>query len=186
MWPWGHLAVGYLLYSGFCRVRWQRPPVETAAILVAFGTQFPDLIDKPLAWTFGVLPTGRSLTHSLVLASLLLGIAFVYARRSDRMHPTHWAAFATGYLSHLFADALYPLWTGEYAYTAFLLWPVTTTPPYETQQSFVAHFMQMEVTSFFLVQLLLMAGALIVWWLDGTPGKNLLQSGTRRAFSWTK
>ena len=65
MWPWGHLAVGYLVYSGLSRWRFGRLPGSVATLAVALGTQLPDLVDKPLAWTVNVLASGRSLAHSL-------------------------------------------------------------------------------------------------------------------------
>ena len=48
MWTWEHLAIGYLAYSLLSQLAWRRPPTVGAAITVAFGTQFPDLVDKPL------------------------------------------------------------------------------------------------------------------------------------------
>ena len=48
MWPWEHLTIGYLAYSLLSRLAWRRPPTVGTAITVAFGTQFPDLVDKPL------------------------------------------------------------------------------------------------------------------------------------------
>jgi hypothetical protein len=59
MWPWEHLAVGYLLYSVSC-VLWGRYPTRIGVAALAFGTQFPDLVDKPLGWWLGVLPSGQS------------------------------------------------------------------------------------------------------------------------------
>ena len=60
MWPWGHLALGYLLHSPLARARFGRPPTDRATLLLVIGTQLPDLVDKPLAWWLGVLPAGRS------------------------------------------------------------------------------------------------------------------------------
>jgi len=71
MWPWGHLAVGYLLWSVLVRDRRFRPPTGAETLLLAVGTQFPDAVDKPLAWSLGVLPNGRSLAHSVFLATAL-------------------------------------------------------------------------------------------------------------------
>lgn len=58
MWPWGHAAIGYLLFSMDTRLRYGRRPGGPATILLFFGTQFPDLVDKPLAWTLPLLPSG--------------------------------------------------------------------------------------------------------------------------------
>ena len=60
MLPWGHLAVGYLAYSLAVRVRSGGPPAGLAVAALAVGTQFPDLIDKPLVSWVSVLPSGRS------------------------------------------------------------------------------------------------------------------------------
>ena len=40
-------------------------------LALAIGTQLPDLIDKPLTYQFAVLPSGRSLGHSLFFAAVL-------------------------------------------------------------------------------------------------------------------
>ncbi|WP_423747212.1 metal-dependent hydrolase (plasmid) [Haladaptatus sp. SPP-AMP-3] len=167
MWPWGHLAVGYLCYSLWCRYR-NRPPSALGAVTVAVGTQFPDLIDKPLAWTFALLPTGRSLTHSVFTAGLLLAALWVGARRYEKHLPL--GAFAIGYLSHLAMDAVKPVMNGNFGDTSFLLWPVLSQPAYSTPKSFLAHFAEFEPTPFVLLQFALAGVALVVWMFDGAPG----------------
>ena len=57
MWPWGHLVFGYLLYL-LVRPRAWRNGDRFAVIVLMIGTQVPDIVDKPLAWWFGVLPSG--------------------------------------------------------------------------------------------------------------------------------
>ena len=74
MWPWGHVALGYLFYSLYVHWRHDRPPSAPAAIAVGVGTLLPDVIDKPLAWWAAVLPNGRSLAHSAVVMGLVLGL----------------------------------------------------------------------------------------------------------------
>ncbi|WP_223302002.1 metal-dependent hydrolase [Haladaptatus sp. R4] len=167
MWPWGHLAVGYLLYSFWCRTE-NRSPSAVGTVAVAFGTQFPDLVDKPLAWTFSVLPTGRTLTHSLLTATLLLGLLWIGVRRSERRIPL--GAFAIGYLSHLAMDSVHPFLQGRLADVSFLLWPVLSPPSYETSKSFSAHFANFGLTPFVLLQFALAGIALGVWIADGSPG----------------
>jgi hypothetical protein len=49
MWPWGHLAVGYLLSAGAAYLRDHSSPRGLAVVALAAGTQLPDLLDKPLA-----------------------------------------------------------------------------------------------------------------------------------------
>jgi membrane-bound metal-dependent hydrolase YbcI (DUF457 family) len=173
MWPWGHLAVGYLLYSGLCRWRFDRFPGSVATLAVAFGTQLPDLVDKPLAWTVSVLASGRSLTHSLLTALVICALVARYARR--RGHPTIGVAFAVGYLSHPFADGVLSLVSGEFRYLRYLVWPVLDLPPYETERSFLAHFLGIEATPFFTLQIVLVGFALVVWNRDGRPGLAALR-----------
>ena len=63
MWPWGHLGVAYLLYSLYSRGRFRRPPRPEPTLAVVFGSQFADLVDKPLAWGLG--PPRRSNARTL-------------------------------------------------------------------------------------------------------------------------
>ncbi|WP_121820739.1 metal-dependent hydrolase [Halostella salina] len=168
MWPWGHLAVGYLLWSQLARDRRGQPPTGSEAILLAVGTQFPDLVDKPLAWTFGVLPNGRSLTHSALVAGVVVAVVVLVCNGRDR--PLLGAAFGVGYGVHLATDALPTVVAGHYADLAFLAWPLLPPVEYETQQSFTAHFLGIEPTPLFLLQILLSAVALVAWVRDGLPG----------------
>lgn len=173
MWPWGHLAVGYLLYAGFTRWRFDRSPQGGATLALALGTQFPDLVDKPLAWTFHLIPSGRSLAHSLLTATLVCVFVWLYARRRGRSIVG--TAFAIGYVSHLFADALSPVLDGNYRYVSYLGWPVIDQPPYDPSIGFVGHFASITLTPYFVFQLVLCAFALALWLRDGRPGVALLR-----------
>ena len=68
MWPWEHLAVGYIAFSVMQRVGGRQGVPALAVVALALGTQLPDLIDKLLGWGIGILPGGRSLGHSLLFA----------------------------------------------------------------------------------------------------------------------
>lgn len=179
MWPWGHLAVGYLIYTALSRWRFDEPPSGAATLAVAFGTQFPDLVDKPLAWTFQILPSGRSLAHSLFTVAIVCVLVHMYARRHGRARLA--VAFAVGYITHPFADALSPLLAGEYAYVRYLGWPLLDQPVYDTSRGFVAHFAEVEPTPLMLVGAFLAAFALFVWVRDGRPGLAQLRGWLR---SW--
>jgi hypothetical protein len=50
MLPLGHAALGYLLYTVAGRVSGKQVPLRYAIVPLAVGTQFPDLVDKPLAY----------------------------------------------------------------------------------------------------------------------------------------
>ena len=173
MWPWEHLAIGYLLYSAYVNLVNDAPPTAHQTMVVAFATQFPDLVDKPLAWTVSVLASGRSLAHSLLTAVVVCGFVVWYARRTD--HSTIGVAFAVGYLSHPFADGMISFVAGDFPDLTYLVWPLLDLPPYETEQSFAAHLLSIEVTPFFLFQLVLVALALVVWDRDGRPGLAALR-----------
>jgi len=174
MWPWGHLAVGYLLYTAFVHLRDRKPPTEYAAIALAVGTQFPDLVDKPLAWSFDVLPNGRSLTHSLITALLVVAIVELLARRWG--YGSIATAFAVGYLSHLASDALYPALSGDYYLLGFLAYPIVPPIEYETRQSFPAHLGQLSLDSFVTFEFALGLGVFALWLADGAPGLGLVRA----------
>ena len=174
MWPWGHLAAGYLIYTGYARVRTNRPPGNVPVLVALFATQVPDLVDKPLAWSLSILPSGRSLGHSLVVAAVAFPLFWVWAgRRNARPFA---GAFAIGWLSHLVTDALYPLLSGELAHLAFLAWPLLPLPAYEVEQSFAAHFALLEPSPELLFEFLLVVLASVAWHADGHPGLATVRS----------
>jgi hypothetical protein len=185
MWPWGHAAVGYLLYSLYARQSQDRRPSGPAAIAVGVGTLLPDLIDKPLSWWLAVLPNGRSLTHSGLTAIALITILWVVTRRYEVEGTA--VAFGIGYGSHLFADGFHSAISGEFEALAYLLWPVLPPIEYPTEQSFGAHLAQLSLTPMRGFELALTALALVVWYRDGTPGVGqlwrLLVTAPRRALS---
>ena len=173
MWPLGHAAIAYLLYSLFTRTRLTDAPTALPAFIVLFGSQFPDLVDKPLAWYFGVLPTGRTLAHSLLVLIPLSLLLYAIARRYGR--PEYGIAFAIGALSHALVDAVPALW-GE-TDPAFLLWPLVSVEPYEEGAPTVLSLLQQSIGEpYFLVEFVLALVALSVWNRDGRPGLGSLRS----------
>ena len=167
MWPWGHLAFAYLLYSAFVRLRYRRRPTWPAVALVALGSQAPDLVDKPLAWTLNVLPTGRSLGHSFLAGTLLVVVAVALLRRFElRGWP-----FAFGYYSHLVGDSIRPVLDGRFHDLAYLLWPFVELETGEgTSVGIIQYLLNAELGGTVLLELGL-ASAVFVWWLfDGAPG----------------
>ncbi len=173
MWPWGHAAVGYLLYSLLVRAD-GRAPSSAPVVALAVGTQFPDLIDKPLGWTFGLLPAGRSFAHSLFTLLAVSAIAVAVARRYRR--PEVGVAFSVGAVSHAVADGLYAIVTGSYADLSYLAWPVLPAPVSEVEQSFLAHFALLEFNWHFALELALVVLAVVLWLLDGRPGLDVVRS----------
>lgn len=174
MWPWGHAATGYLLYALYTHGRYDRPPKGPPTLLLLFGTQLPDLIDKPLAWTLPVLPSGRSLGHSLLL---LVPLSLLVYALAVRYQNANWGiAFAIGVLSHAVVDVLPPAVRGEFAYTTSLVWPLLPPPPYDERgRTIVGHFLAIEPAPLLMFELVLTLVAVVVWWRQGRPGVRTIR-----------
>jgi membrane-bound metal-dependent hydrolase YbcI (DUF457 family) len=176
MWPWGHAAVGYLLYTAYRRSRFDLRPHGVPVVALAAGTQLPDLIDKPLAWQFAVLPNGRSFGHSLLVAAALLVVLWAVAERLDARESA--AAFGVGYVGHLFGDALYPALAGDFHYVSFLGWPLIPAIEYDLATGgFLDHLFALELGPLALFELGLTVVAVGLWYRHGLPGLGLLLPG---------
>ncbi|MFC7141331.1 metal-dependent hydrolase [Halosimplex aquaticum] len=183
MWPWGHLALAYLLYSLYSRLRRGHRPTAATALVVAVASQVPDLVDKPLAWTFSILPTGRSLSHSLLVVVPVVALLYSLVRVRREGEGPLAVAFALGALSHLFGDALYSIAALRFRDVSFLLWPAIPAVEYEVEQSFVAHLALIEPSPELYFEFLLVAVALAVWRADGYPGLATVASWPARAWN---
>jgi len=189
MWPWEHLAVGYLCYAAYARRRWRVAPAADATFALALATQLPDLIDKPLAWGLGVLPSGRSLAHSLLVAAPLTALAVALAARFGRRRVG--VAFALAYASHLAGDVAYPLLTDGALRAGFLLWPLVPAPADPSGGvALLAHvrallgdfraFLDTPLgVAYLLFEVGLLGWALARWVGDGAPGFGALRSLVR-------
>ncbi|ELZ44903.1 hypothetical protein C464_12865 [Halorubrum coriense DSM 10284] len=137
MLPLGHLAFAYLWYVPYAAVRTRRLPAQLALVPLAIGSQFPDMIDKPLAY-LGILPYGRSLAHSVFAFALCsLTLWWVGHQLRDRWQADsriEWvrrvtpAAFVLGYASHLIGDSYRFLLAGEFWSARFLVYPLVSLP----------------------------------------------------------
>jgi hypothetical protein len=161
MWPWAHASVGYLLYIAYAHRR-ELPLRGLPVLATVFGTQAPDLLDKPLAWTVAILPAGRSLGHSLLFAVPLAVLCWsVVAGRLGR--PAVGLGVAVGYVSHLFGDGLGAVLAGRWVDLSYLLWPLVPLPEYELAPSFAAHFLAFEFDNLTLFGFALTGVAVVVW-----------------------
>lgn len=186
MWPWDHLAFGYLLFALGTRAATRRPPSDRAVLALAVGTQFPDLLDKPLAWWLGVLPSGISLGHSILLA-VPLGVAVILVadRLGDRLVGV---GFVVGHLSHIAGDGLYPLVVTGDVSVGYMLWPLVPTqvddgPFFATVDALWTTFVTFLATprgqlylALEVVFLLVVAG---LWLYDGVPGLRVYRRSPR-------
>ena len=184
MWPWEHVAFGYLLFSPFTHVRRHRLPSGRAVIVVVLATQLPDLIDKPLGWVFHVLPSGTSLAHSFVIAGpIVIAVAAVAARRGYRSEAI---ALTLGYGSHLLGDVFYHAVVGGSASLGIFLWPLVPqspevgTPLWPLVGHLLVVFVDFLATPaglFYLgFEVLFLATALAVWLRDGRPGLDTMHA----------
>ena len=189
MWPWEHLAVGYVAVSLAFRLA-GRPVGDDVALATVLGSQFPDLIDKPLAWSVAVLPSGTSLAHSVFVAVPLgaLVVAFGYRRGKALVG----VAFVLAYLLHLPGDALYDAVTvGEPPSWGAILWPVVQKPPgvdpggligetlsYGTQ--YLSFLATPAAARYLALEGALLLAALGLWLLDGKPGIHRVWTRARQ------
>lgn len=183
MWPWEHAALGYLAVSLTTRVIWSRPPSDRAAIAAVFGTQLPDLLDKPLGWVFDIFPSGISVGHSLVVALGLSVLVLTAGFRSNYRQES--LAFCLGLLSHIPADIFYPMLFGGRPNWAVTLWPFVIrdargeTPVLLYTSMLFDRFLGGLAGSggviswFLLAEIVLVAGTIGVWIVDGHPGLRL-------------
>lgn len=177
MWPWGHLAVGYLAYSLVSHLFARRRPDAPAAIAVAFGTQFPDLVDKPLGWGLAVVSGGVSVAHSIFTATVVSAVVLALSRHLDR--PRIGVAFVVGYLSHLPADAVYgTVFNGAVKLRPFL-WPFVDASSagsgfLDNVAYYAIRFLVFLATdrglTFLSLELLLLSFTAWIWIRDGCPG----------------
>lgn len=174
MFPWGHFAIGYLVYVLYLAIRRRRLATNTEVLAVLLGTQLPDLIDKPLAWTFDVLPTGRSLGHSLLTAFVLIGLVAILLRKRDELELL--APFAIGYVVGILTDLPTSVLRGDFSRSTFVLWPLLPSPNYDTEPSFAAHFLAIEPTPLFVAQIVLfvlVAILIVKSRIDGVPSLQI-------------
>ena len=119
MFPHEHLLVALLPIVVYVGVRDRQLPTRGVVFVTVTGSQFPDLIDKPLAHQFGVLPSGRVFMHSLPFAIPIAVCILVYGWQTHR--PRVAGAFVVAYVLHLLGDTYQILRTGQIP--ADLLWP---------------------------------------------------------------
>jgi hypothetical protein len=185
MYPWGHLGVAYLLYSLYAHARFGRAPRPEPALAVVAGSQLADVIDKPLAWWFGILPTGRSLAHSLFFAAALVVVVYAVGFALGRLETA--TAFVIAHLSHLAADIPPRALLGYPHETEFLVWPLLDQPTFRFHDRLFEPPAAVELVVgpftnpllFFLFEWVLLGLAMALWYVDGCPGLGYILPGSR-------
>lgn len=175
MWPWEHVAVGYIAYSLLSRTPAARRPGRAELLAVFLGALGPDLIDKPLAWGLGVLPGGYSLGHSVFFAVPLAVVAVVVTVLAGR--GSTGVAFGVSYLLHLPSDVYYFVVFGDPPAYGILFWPLVPAAGGPTQGdllsealryfvAFLADITTPEALPFLVGEALLLGTAGALLWRD--------------------
>jgi hypothetical protein len=161
--------------------------------VLAFGTQFPDLVDKPLNWWFDILD-GRGIGHSVITTGIFCTVLFIIAQKYGRRNLAR--AFSVGVFTHLLGDSWGALLSGNFDRAAYLLWPVFPAPTYP-KDSLFDHLQQLQVYFRLLsevppssllasrigFQLSLFALVVAIWVFDGLPGVRTLWYIAREGYS---
>lgn len=192
MWPWEHAIMGYLVYSLFCHLYYRDSPGGLEAFAVVFASVLPDIIDKPLAWEFGVFETGYALGHSIFFAVPLAIIVGVVARSRGR--PRSGIAFGFGYLLHLPADVIdgYARGSGELSF-GIMLWPLVRGETHGHHHGFIDEFVRLfahyqsellagDLSTYIWLQIGMGVFTLLLWLYDGAPVLRECLLGLKRFF----
>lgn len=179
MFPWEHLALGYICWSVFARLAYNEPSGDWAALVAVFGSQFPDLLDKPLSWWLELFPSGYSIGHSIFLVPVFVGAVYVLARWRGRRRLAF--AFGIPHLSHLVSDVFYPIVLMRGPALRRIIWPLGTREASRThlnaielgliyvRQTF-AGVASGEFLFLVVFEFVLLGVAFLLWWWDGFPG----------------
>lgn len=189
MWPWEHAIMGYLVYSLFCHAVYRDAPGGLEAFAVVFASVLPDLVDKPLAWEYGVFEAGYAIGHSIFVAVPLSIAVGLLARSAGR--PRTGLAFGLGYLLHLPADVLDAYVRDGVSQPELMLWPVATVDGGAAEAGFREQFLQLfgryhqellagDLSTYRWLQLGLAALAFFLWLYDGAPVLRELLLGAKR------
>jgi len=121
MFPLQHFLFAFLPACAYVLTRDRERPSAQLVGIVAFGSQFPDLIDKPLFHEVVVLPSGRVGTHSLPIAIPIALAVMWYALETDR--PRAGAAFVFAYATRIVGDVYRVLLLPGRGIPSDLFWP---------------------------------------------------------------
>ena len=118
--PHEHFLVAFLPVFVYALIRYRRLPSKAMLFVVVIGSLFPDIVDKPLAFSAGILPSGRVFMHSLPFVIPLSIIVLAYGSFTDRSHLG--LGFVWAHMTHLIGDFRSSLFDGQIP--PDLIWPL--------------------------------------------------------------
>lgn len=127
MLPSEHFIVAFVPVLVYVGVRDREFPSPRLIGIVFVGSQFPDLIDKPLAHEVALLPSGRVFMHSLPFAIPIIVLVSLYGWRTRRLRAS--SIFGFSYLTHLLADNYRAFIRPNPQIPPDLLWPFRPPKP---------------------------------------------------------
>lgn len=162
--PWGHFLAGFVPLCLYVVLRYRRLPSVDTVFLILVATQLPDLVDKPLAWVFGVFPSGRLVAHSVVFAVPTVVVVSAVAWWLSRADLG--AIFTFGYLSHVYTDHLRLLSEpAGYPGLQNVFFPLVA-PVSEEQMNFLYYFERVELTPGVLLAAVVVTAAGVYFAVD--------------------
>lgn len=123
MHPVSHCLIALVPVVTYVVLRDQRPPSRSVLFATVVGSQFPDLVDKPLAYQLSVIPNGRMFAHSLLVVTTVSLVVLRLATHEHIDHRRAVRAFVFAYLTHVAGDFSGELLTPHRPFPSNLLWP---------------------------------------------------------------
>lgn len=173
MLPWEHAAVAYVLYSLWVHARSGGRPGGLPVLVVGVASVLPDLVDKPLGWWLGMLPS-IGLGHSLFFAIPLVLLAWAFAGGRYAL------PLGIGLVTHLAGDVFFKAVVGGRLEWRFVLWPLIDQPVSEGGsflaqfEYWMAHYVEFvtspEGMAYLGFEVTLIGSAVVLWVYDGFPG----------------
>jgi membrane-bound metal-dependent hydrolase YbcI (DUF457 family) len=170
--------VGYVGYSVFERLRTGGAPTQQNVLVLAVATQAPDLIDKPLAWQFGVLSSGVGAAHSLLVGVPVAALIGVWLR--GRGQTGTGIAVVIGQVSHVLGDLLFSWLFGSSPVLASFVWPLGPAPGPTSAGLLVGVWDRLLGSQallatpkgqlYVLLEVVLLVVTVGLWFYDGMPG----------------
>lgn len=197
MLPHAHLALGYLTVSAYTNGALRRAPGQRELGAILIGSQFADLIDKPLVLLGEPFVSGRTVAHSMLVV-LPAFLCLLFVSRTDAGTRSTVVAFSLSWAVQPFADASLFLLQGtvvrDLVEISFLVWPATlpadgiissiSNIAYVEQvirkkPAWTAHTLPKSEDLRFWIRILELSLAVVAgfkWYHDGAPGVERIRS----------